>query len=200
MKRISPDELEAAQFSKALKGYDTQAVDAMLKAAAGEITTLQGELKELRKEYQSDFRELEQFREKQWKLADALVIAQKAADEIRSSAQKEAVQAVEQGRQDAERIKGDARNELADVEQSIKERRKEREEFEAKFRRLLDECLTTLPQAPPLSESQPLHESQPLPETQPLPDSLSLLDCPLPNDSPSLAGDPPFSPDGQDVA
>ncbi len=182
MKRISPNDLEAAQFPKALKGYDTQAVDEMLKSAAGEISTLQGELKNLRKEYQCDFRELEQFREKQWKLADALVIAQQAANEIRAAAEQEADLAVQQGKSDADRIRGDARNELADVEKAIKERRKEKVEFEARFRRLLDECLTSLHVDPSFLDS-PSRDDSPS-----LPDGVSLLDVSS------------FPPDGQDAA
>ncbi|MCH8979528.1 MAG: DivIVA domain-containing protein [Armatimonadetes bacterium] len=202
MKRISSNDLEAAEFPKALKGYDTQAVDTMLKAAANEIETLQRELKELRKEYQTDFRELQEFREKQWKLADALVIAQQAADEIRAAAQEAADLAVEQGKNDAEKIKGDARSELAEVEKAIEARRVEREEFEERFRRLLDECLTSLHGSPripdprPIPESAPSNDSPPSQDNSPpsqdaspsLPDGVSLLDV------------PPICSDGKDVA
>ena len=194
MKRISLNDLEAAQFPKALKGYDTHAVDEMLKAAAGEISTLQGELKNLRKEYQCDFRELEQFREKQWMLADALVIAQKAAEEILSAAQLEADQAVQQGRSDADRIKGDARDELAEIERTVKARRKEKAEFEARFRRMLDECLRSMRDSAPMYDSPSFLDSPPSSDSPSRDDSLSVPD------GVSLLDVRPFSSDGPDAA
>ena len=71
MERITPIDLEAARFPIVRKGYDTGAVDAMLKTAAAELQSLIREVQELKRQHETEQKELELYRRKESTLADS---------------------------------------------------------------------------------------------------------------------------------
>ena len=83
MERITPIDLESARFPLVRKGYDTNAVDAMLRTASAELESMRRELAELRQRHEVEKKELELFRTKESTAADALILAQKTADDYR---------------------------------------------------------------------------------------------------------------------
>ena len=150
MERITPIDLEAARFPLVRKGYDTGAVDAMLRAAAAELEAMRRELQDLRRSHEVEERELAMFRSKQATLADALVLAQKAADETRAAAHKEAELVIEHAKHQAEDIKRAAKDECSETERRIAQRSQDKMNFEARFRSLLQDYLRSLDDSPTL--------------------------------------------------
>ena len=150
MDSITPIDLESASFPLVRKGYDTKAVSAMLKVAAAKLESVNRELQELHQSSESDQKELTLFRQKQTTLADALVLAQKTADETRFNAHKEAELIVEKAKLEAAGLKSEAKNELADVERKIEQRTQDKKNFEARFRSLLRDYESSLRDAPTL--------------------------------------------------
>lgn len=151
MERITPIDLESARFPLVRKGYDTEAVDAMLKSAAAELETLTREIQSLRSQHELEQKELNLFRSKESTLADALILAQKTADETRAAAHKEGELIIAHAKRQAEDLRREANDELADLDRKIEQRMQERKSFEARFRSLLDEYGRTLKETPTLT-------------------------------------------------
>lgn len=102
MERILPIDLERLELRRSLRGYDRATVDEWLQKAALEIETLIKELQESRETGERQHAELERHRSQEATLKEALLLAQKAADETRAVAHREAEQIVERARLDAE--------------------------------------------------------------------------------------------------
>jgi cell division initiation protein len=150
MERITPIDLESARFPLVRKGYDTNAVDAMLKTASAELDAVRRELQELRQRHEIEKKELELFRSKESTLADALILAQKTADETRAAAHKEGELIIEHAKRQADDVRRAAKDEMADLERKIEQRMQDKKSFEARFRSLLNDYLRSLDDAPVL--------------------------------------------------
>jgi cell division initiation protein len=144
MERITPIDLESARFPLVRKGYDTEAVDAMLKAAAAELESLTREVQSLRSQHELELKELNLFRSKESTLADALILAQKTSDETRAAAHKEGELIIAHAKRQAEDLRREANEELADLDRKIEKRIQDRKTFEARFRSLLEEYSRSL--------------------------------------------------------
>ncbi len=90
MSNITPNDIVNKEFKKSLSGYNTQEVDDFMQACSDtlfhgieEIKRLQTVIDELQKQV-SNYRSQEDF------IKQALILAEKTADETRSSARKEA--------------------------------------------------------------------------------------------------------------
>ncbi len=155
MERITPIDLESARFPQVRKGYDTSAVDAMLKTAAAELESVLRVLQELRQQHEIERRELELFRAKESTLADVLILAQRAADDTRSAAHKEAELLIEGAKRQADDIRRSAKEEIGDLERKIEQRAQDKKNFEARFRTMLSEYLRSMDDAPTLKIKEP---------------------------------------------
>jgi cell division initiation protein len=154
MERISPLELEAARFPVVRKGYETTAVEAMLKAAAAEIESLVREVQALKSQHETESKELSLFRTKESTLADALILAQKTSDETRAAAHKEGELIIAHAQRQAEDIRRAALDEAATIQRQIEQLATQRKSFEARFKALLEEYLRALQDTPPLTVQQ----------------------------------------------
>ena len=150
MDSITPIDLESASFPTTRKGYKPEAVDAMMKAAAAQLEATNRELSELKQSVDAERKELELFRKKESTLADALVLAQRTADETRASAHKEADLIIQKAKQEAVELKTTAKGELSDIERKIEQRMQDKKNFEARFRSLLHDYESSLSDAPVL--------------------------------------------------
>jgi cell division initiation protein len=148
MERLTPLDLEAARFPIVRKGYDKDSVDALLRSVAAELGSLIREAQELRARHEQDLKELESFRSRESTLADALVLAQRTADETRALAHKEADLILEHARRQAEDYRRAAQDELGDLERKIEQRAQDRKNFESRFRSMLTDYLRVLDEAP----------------------------------------------------
>ncbi|HXH60905.1 MAG TPA: DivIVA domain-containing protein [Fimbriimonadaceae bacterium] len=157
MERITPMDLESARFPVARKGYDRESVDTLIKTAAGEIESLSRELQAQRQKLESELKELESFRKKESILAEALLLAQKTADEVRSAAHKEAELIIEHAKVQANEIRRKAELEADETERRVEQRVRDKSNFEARFRAMLEEYLRSLeePPATPAKEQEP---------------------------------------------
>ncbi len=151
MERITPIDLESARFPLVRKGYEPTAVDAMLKAAAAELESMIREVQALRSKYEIESRELALFRTKESTLADALILAQKTADETRAAAHKEAELIVAHAKRQADDMKRETKDDLAELERKIEQRMQDKKNFEARFRSILEDYLRSMQDAPTLS-------------------------------------------------
>lgn len=144
MERITPLDLEGAQLPKAKKGYEMETVDALLRAAAGEIESLLKSNHELLRFNSEDKRELESFRLRESTLSSALLLAQRTADETRATAHKQAEVIIQAANQQAKEIRSKSNEEIVLLERRIEHLQRDKENFEYRFSNMLHEYLSGL--------------------------------------------------------
>jgi cell division initiation protein len=137
--KITPLDIQQQQFKgKMFRGLDQEDVDTFLQNVALEMEALIREnssLKELVQRVQADTEALAQ-REKD--LRDTLLAAQRVTEELKTSAQKQADLIVAEAELQADRITADAENRLIQLNNELQELRRQKVQFEAGFRALLD--------------------------------------------------------------
>lgn len=144
MDRVMPIDLERPELRKRLRGYDVQAVDALLRGAARSLHELRMENEALRERLVSQTDELDRARNHERMMSDVLINAQRAADETRALAQKHADAIIEEARLAslAERVAGQQK--ISETRFDMERLRNDRVRMEQEIRGLLDRMLREL--------------------------------------------------------
>lgn len=151
MDRILPIDLERAQLRKSFRGYARKEVDTLLLGAAQSMQQLLVENDRLRQDVESLRSEVERNRLVESTLKDALVLAQKAADDTRAAAQKQAENLLEEARQAAVVERGQLQQQLSDLKWEIESVKVERSRFNDEFRMVLERYMRELQPPPSLT-------------------------------------------------
>jgi cell division initiation protein len=139
IKKMATDtELDHKKIRKVFRGYDPAEVDEMFRAAAAALETVLAENAELREEVETHAAEVEMHRREDRFVHEALVTAQRTADEIRLAAQVQADSLVESARQSANLESSLVKKRVQDLSQEIERLRSERKKFVDDFRLLLE--------------------------------------------------------------
>lgn len=139
MDKLTPLELERIRLRRTFRGYERKAVDRLLQRAKDEIESLIIENEQLKIVQRETDKRLSSFEEQEAILRDSIVMAQKAAEDARSSAAKEAELLVESARQEASRKQQIAISEREDLLKEIEQIAKERDDLVARMRGLIAE-------------------------------------------------------------
>ncbi len=131
---LKPIDLLNKRFRLKVRGYDPGEVHQFLHAAGTELKRLLAENVGLRGQVASLEAEVGQYREVETTLSDALVLAQKTAEEVMVNARKEADLVMREARSKAEPDFGQTQKELEEL-------RKTRDRFAIEFRALLQSSL-----------------------------------------------------------
>jgi DivIVA domain-containing protein len=164
-------------FRRSVRGYDAELVNDFLDLVADRMEELVKENMGLRDSVESLKGELEQYRQKQRALSDALMTAQKLREDARSHAEKESELLVREARAEAELARQDAARALLREEDALRQVRARRAQLVQSFRRLLERELTELEVVEETLELEGTHlsrrvqVSKPAPKPQPKPDS-----------------------------
>ena len=146
MDRIKPIDLQKANIPRVMRGLDPSMVNMLLQSSATEIEQLLNEQLQLKGDNERLRAELTRFREMENSLRDAIMIAQRAADETRSNAHKEADLIIESAKQKASEQQHEYATEMQSLIHEIEALKKEKERFERQFRILLQDHLKELDQ------------------------------------------------------
>lgn len=138
MERMTPIDLERTELKKSMSGYDRSQVQALLQRAAKEMSLLRGEVESLQSENAKLTRELETHRSQENTLKEALILAQRTADDTRASAHKEADLILEEARQKAGEIEQQNQSKINDLRWELERLRLEKQKFLSQFRALLE--------------------------------------------------------------
>jgi cell division initiation protein len=138
MDRILPLDLERAQLRKALRGYDRDQVQALLQRAAKEMSALRGEVETLQSECSKLRQDMDNYRAQENTLKEALVLAQRTADETRAAAHKEADLIVEQARQKVTDTENQMQSKINDLRWELERLRLDKQKFLNGQRALLE--------------------------------------------------------------
>lgn len=146
MERIKAIDLQTMKFEKAMRGYDPTAVNLVLKQAENTIHQLDIDNSQLRNDNERLQNEINRYRQMEDSLRDAIMIAQRAADETRSNAHKEADLIIESARQKAKEDQHQYALEMQTLLNEIESLKNDKERFVRQFRALLNEHLKELNQ------------------------------------------------------
>ncbi|HJP83904.1 MAG TPA: DivIVA domain-containing protein [Fimbriimonadaceae bacterium] len=141
MERMMPMDLERAQLKSVFRGYDRSQVQALLQRAAKEMSALRSEIDTLRSDISRSKSEAESYRAQEDTLKEALLLAQKTADETRANAHKEADLILESSRQKAAESEADMQAKINDLRWELERLRLEKQRFLAGYRSMLESQL-----------------------------------------------------------
>jgi cell division initiation protein len=131
-------DIEGKIFRKRLIGLDPNDVEAFLQEITEELRKLTEENQNLNRDMEARESELKEHREREKTIRAVLVNAQKNAEQTRANAEREAKLIISEAEMKAEGILKDAGNRLIKMEQDMSEMRRNRIQFGARMRSLLD--------------------------------------------------------------
>ncbi len=138
MPRITPLEIQKHEFSRKWRGIDPVEVESFLALVAEEMEELVRSNAELEMRVRRLEEENAEHRERERILKETLLTAQRASEDIRSTAQKQADLIVREAQGSAERLTHNALQRSAEMEKAIQELRIQRANFRLQLRKMLE--------------------------------------------------------------
>jgi cell division initiation protein len=150
---LSPVELRHVELGRRPLGYDRKAVERLLADAASSFEDVWRDREDLRDEVHRLQQETERLREHELLLRNTLVSAERAADELRQRARKEAELTVEEARQTAREVLSAAENERERIRTETRRLRALEAAMRADYRAFLLSALDRLEVSPAETEA-----------------------------------------------
>lgn len=163
---ITPVELETRQFGKALRGYNIDEVDGFIQRMSRDYEALYQENQELKDQCDSVRQELRRYRNLEDSINETLLIAQKAAEDTRTNAFKEAELIIKEAKTKAEGMVAEVTGEVLRKQAEVQELYKQQEVFSAEFKLLLMTHLELLERKMPSAKQEAAAEQQKDPEDE----------------------------------
>jgi cell division initiation protein len=135
---ISALEIRKRQFPKRFRGFDTAEVTNFLDAFAEDLEEMSRELDELERENARLREENARHRDTEATLKETLLLAQRSADSLRETSEKDASRIVNEAETKAERMVLLGFERMAETEKKIRELRMERRNFQLKLQSTID--------------------------------------------------------------
>jgi cell division initiation protein len=135
--KLTPADIQRQSFSTKFRGFDRDEVMAFLAAVAEEMAALQREMAETGQQLRHLELIVNEHREREAILKNTLLTAQKASEDIREAARKEAETIVKQADLQGDRLLELAQNRAHDVERGILELRGHRTALRTDIRALI---------------------------------------------------------------
>ncbi len=135
--KLRPNDILNKKFNHKMRGYDTTEVDEFMRDAAADYEQMMAENVQLKQRVDGLESELKRYKNIEGTLNNALVLAQKTADDLRVNTQKE----IElMARQAKDEMKSDLERESRELEELQKMRNRFSVEFRSLLRSYLDIC------------------------------------------------------------
>lgn len=135
---MTPRDVQNMRFTQKMRGYDPQEVDNFLVLAAEELQQALAETERLQREGRELRDRVRVAEDKEKQLQEALMRAQRIADEIVSTARREAQLLVKEAELTGDKIVDQALEQSTHIEARIAELRTARREVQLKFRNTID--------------------------------------------------------------
>jgi cell division initiation protein len=155
---ITPLDITQKQFPKVFRGFDPEEVEAFLALIATEFEGLVKEAMALREMNQRHVEEIGEYRSRERALQETLVTAQKASEEIRDSARREAEITLADAELQAEKIVQAGHARFLRIVDDINELKRQRIHFETAMKTLVESHIKLLDafREPTRDESVPM--------------------------------------------
>jgi len=144
---LTPAEIIHWQFRRRLLGYSVKDVKAFVQQVSETVAQLMEENRSLKEERERLLERLQVYQAIEQQLQNALIVAEKTADDIKRQAQREAELIIAQARQEAEQIRADARNQYQAELEKIERLRQLQARLVVEMRHLLLSYLELLEKA-----------------------------------------------------
>ncbi|MGQ9664609.1 MAG: DivIVA domain-containing protein [bacterium] len=141
---ITPLEIRKQEFRKGLRGYDPHEVRSFLEMVSNELENLMRENAGLSEKVKDLDAKIEDYRRMEKILQDTLTTTQRATEELREGAKKEAETIIANARVEAQRFLREAQTELARVKEETKMVEHQKLLLVSEFRGLLESYLRLL--------------------------------------------------------
>ena len=135
---ITPLDITQKQFRRVFRGLDPEEVEAFLGLVAVELEALLKDYANLNDDHRRKVEEVQEFRGRERALQETLVAAQKASEEIRDAARKEAEITISDAELQAEKIVQAAHSRFLRIVDDINELKRQRLQFETNVRTLVE--------------------------------------------------------------
>jgi cell division initiation protein len=142
--RITPLDIRKQPFRKTLRGFDPDAVNSFLEMVASEYESIISENSSFATRIKNLEIKLEGYEKIERMLNETLITAQKATDEARVNAQKEAELIIKDAMIRAQRYEDEARSRVHTLESEAITLRNQRDSFLARFKAMLTTQLSLL--------------------------------------------------------
>jgi cell division initiation protein len=136
--KITPLDITQKSFTRAMRGFDRGEVEAFLGLVASELEGVLKELQGLRDGSRRKDEEIAELRSRERALQETMITAQKACEEIREAARKEAEITLSEAELQAEKIVQSAHQRYLRIVDDVNELKRQRVAFEAGVRSLVD--------------------------------------------------------------
>lgn len=135
---ITPLEIQNIEFKKSLRGYKEDDVDEFLDKVMVDFERLYNENSELKEKLEEMNNNIGKYKNIEETLKRTLIVAQNAADELRSNSMKEAELIIQEAKQKIRDMNADANREIKKSQIEYEEVRKEMQIFKTRFKTLLE--------------------------------------------------------------
>ena len=144
MPRLTPLEIQKHEFSRKWKGIDPVEVESFLALVAEEMEEIARANADLETRVRHLYEENAEHRERERILKETLMAAQRASEDIRSTAQKQAEMVVRDAQQTGERLTHGALARAAEIEKAIHELKIQRANFRLQLQKMVELFQTVL--------------------------------------------------------
>ena len=116
---ITPMDIHNKTFSRGLRGYSQEEVDAFLEELSGDYERIYREHREMEEEMDTIRTKLRNYEKMEATMSSTLVMAQETAENVKKNAQKEADLAVREARNSTHKILGEAEQAKAKLKSDL---------------------------------------------------------------------------------
>lgn len=141
---LTPEGIRQIKLQRSMRGYDPKAVDRLLQELAQNLDSLSNERGELEARIKGLEKELSEHRDATGLMRDALLSAQRAAEELKERTERQCEQMLEKARADAEEYEANALLEREQAEADVHRLRQQEQELRASYKVLLHAALDRL--------------------------------------------------------
>ncbi|MCM3337099.1 DivIVA domain-containing protein [Paenibacillus sp. MER TA 81-3] len=143
---LTPLDIHNKEFGRKLRGYDEDEVNEFLDQIIKDYEAAIRENKEMQSHAAGLQDKLNHFANLEETLSKTIIVAQEAADEVKSNAKKEAQLIIKEAEKNADRIVNDALTKSRKIAMEVEELKKQASIYRARFRTLVEAQLELLSQ------------------------------------------------------
>lgn len=141
---ITPIDIQQHRFKTRALGYDKAGVDCFLEQVADELERFHLQVQQLKEELARTCSALDEMKEREITLKEALLTTQRMTDELKANARKEAEIIVAEAELKGDRIVQDARDRHVELVADIQELKRQKISFESGLRAVVESHMRLL--------------------------------------------------------
>ena len=141
--KLTPMDINNKEFKRGLRGYNPEEVDEFLDEVIENYEQLYKDNSKLKEKITLANEQIEHYKKIESTIQNTLLLAQNAADQAKTSAEKEADMVVKNANETAQRILDKAHNDVLELNDEYEKMKQEFIKFRAKFRNFMNTQLQT---------------------------------------------------------